>query len=396
MTTYFSGRIGLAMILTAFGVPQLSYAQQSEASSAEEMRALKQRVLELEETLNERLNAVADAVEAQQNDAAPNKVHIGGYGEMQYHNREIEGEDIRELNLRRMVLFFGYDFSENARFVSEFEVENALVSAGSRGAVEIEQAYIELDLKNNMHLKTGVMLMPIGIVNETHEPPTFYGVDRPIIETTIIPTTWFSAGLSFTHNLRGGFSYDLLVTEGLKTDDPNSNPAADPFDLKAGKQKASFADAFDLAVTGRLRYRGASGLELAIYSQFQPDLDQSAEISYAESATLIGGHAIYQLGDVTAKALYARWDVEGDDAAQAGKDIQDGGYLEFAWQPMEQWGFFVRQSAWTQQKNIDNAQTNIGANFYPHQDIVFKLDIQTQNDEAGNSDGFSLGVGYQF
>ena len=357
---------------------------------------LEQRIAELEAMLNSRLDALADTVDAQ-SDAGGKNVHIGGYGELHYNHLDANGEDQRLLDLHRMVLFFGYDYSDRVRFVSEFEVEHTLVSGGSEfGAVEIEQAYIEIDVLANMQFRTGVMLMPLGIVNETHEPPTFYGVERPVIETSIIPSTWYSAGISLSQSLDSGLSYDLLVTEGLKTEDPTTNDEADPFYLKGGKQKASYSDAFNLALTGRVRYRGIPGLELAAYAQYQPDLDQSAETSYAESATLAGGHVIYQLAPITLTALYARWDVAGDEAKAAGKDVQDGGYLEASWKAQENWGLFVRHSVWSEEKDESAAQSDLGVNYYPHPDVVFKADYQLQNDDAGNTDGFNLGMGYQF
>jgi hypothetical protein len=357
---------------------------------------LEQRIAELEAMLNSRLDALADTVDAQ-SDAGGKNVHIGGYGELHYNHLDANGEDQRLLDLHRMVLFFGYDYSDRVRFVSEFEVEHTLVSGGSEfGAVEIEQAYVEIDVLANMQFRTGVMLMPLGIVNETHEPPTFYGVERPVIETSIIPSTWYSAGISLSQSLDSGLSYDLLVTEGLKTEDPTTNDEADPFYLKGGKQKASYSDAFNLALTGRVRYRGIPGLELAAYAQYQPDLDQSAETSYAESATLAGGHVIYQLAPITLTALYARWDVAGDEAKAAGKDVQDGGYLEASWKAQENWGLFVRHSVWSEEKDESAAQSDLGVNYYPHPDVVFKADYQLQNDDAGNTDGFNLGMGYQF
>lgn len=359
----------------------------------ETIRALQQQVQEL----SEQLNSLADVVEEkQETSSAKKQVHIGGYGELHYANTDINGTDHRELDFHRMVLFFGYDFNDKARFVTEFEVEHIIASGGSRGAVELEQAYVEMDLRPNMHLQTGAMLMPIGIINETHEPPTFYGVERPIVETTIIPTTWWSTGMNFIHKLDNGIRYDIMIHEGLKTDDPSVNSTNDPFDLKAGKQKGSFASAFDLAVTGRIRYTGVPGLELAGYAQYQPDLDQSAAESYAEGATLLGGHVIYQWKDVTTKALYAHWDLDGDQAKAAGKDVQDGGYVELSWKPVPKWGVFARQSNWSQEADVDASQTDVGFNYWPYEDIVFKADYQMQNDDAGNEDGFHLGFGYQF
>ena len=349
-------------------------------------------------SLEEKVEILSQVIEQQgdQTDNESSRFHFGGYGEMKYSNLDADGTDDITLDFHRFVIFYGYEFNDTTRFVSEFEIEHIIASDGSRGAVEIEQAYLEFDLQANLFLKTGVMLMPVGIINETHEPPTFYGVDRPIIETTIIPSTWWSGGVQVTHQLASGFSYDLMITEGLETEDPSTSLAADPFDIKGGKQKTSFADAHDLAITGRVKYTGVAGLELAAYAQYQPDLDQSAEISYADSATLVGGHGIYQFSDFTATALYARWTLDGDDAAAAGKDVQDGGYLELSYRPSRQWGVFVRQSEWSQQTDEDNSQTNVGMNYWPIDDIVFKVDVQSQNQDAGNADGFKLGMGYQF
>ncbi|MCG8488462.1 MAG: hypothetical protein MI756_13405 [Chromatiales bacterium] len=352
-----------------------------------EIDALRERINQLEENLE----TMADSVENQQMEQSiSNQVHLGGYGEMHYNYLDVDGVDERELDFHRFVIFFGYDFSDSIRFVSELEVEHIIASASKRGAVELEQAFIEFDIYEGLQAQAGAILMPIGIINETHEPPTFYGVERPVVETTIIPTTWWSNGINLVYRTENAIRFDLMISEGLKTSE------SDPFNLKGGKQKGSFADAFDMALTGRVVYTGIAGLELAGYAQYQPDLDQSAEASYAEEATLVGGHIIYQLGDFTAKGLYARWDLGGDAAEQAGKDVQDGGYLELSWRPIDAWGFFVRQSAWSQEAEVDAAQTDFGLNYYPHSDVVLKFDYQLQNDDAGNSDGFNLGLGYQF
>lgn len=375
--------IALATAITAVNV---------QAQDSAKIQQMEERIAELENSLN----AVADAVESNNANQQQSKVHIGGYGELHYNNLDVGGTDKQELDLHRIVFFIGYDFSDKVRLVTETEIEHAIAGEGKRGEVEIEQAYVEIDLKENMHFRSGMMLMPIGIINETHEPTTFYGVERPVIESTIIPSTWYVTGASFTHQLDNGVSYDLLITEGLKTADPTADPNADPFYLKGGKQKGSKAAAYDLATTARIVYRGIAGVEAAAYVQYQPDLDQSAEISYAESATLAGGHLIYQWNTLTAKALYTRWDLDGDAAADAGKEVQDGGYLEANWKASRHWGVFVRQSAWSQQEGVDATQTDFGVNYYPIDNVVFKADYQIQNDDAGDAKGFNLGVGYQF
>jgi hypothetical protein len=294
------------------------------------------------------------------------------------------------------VLFFGYDFDASTRFVSELEVEHVIVSNGERGAVELEQAYLEFDLDHDATLRTGLILMPIGIINETHEPVFFYGVERPVIETTIIPTTWWSGGVQYSQRFASGISYDLMLSEGLKTPDPAATVNADPFDPRLGKQKTSFAAAHDLALTARLRYTGIAGVELATYTQYQPDLDQSAVVSYADAATLLGGHGIFRFDAVTFTALYARWDLDGVAAATAGKDVQDGVYAELSYRYSTTLGVFTRASDWSQQSAESKQQLNVGFNYWPRENIVYKFDLQSQNIDAGNQDGFFLGMGYDF
>ena len=392
-TPFALSALTLALMTAPAMAAETTSSTDTETSSMAEMQ---QRMDALEARFEAQINALADELEASRSENTGKQVHFGGYGELHYRNLDDNGEDVRELDFHRWVLFIGYDFSDRMRLVSEFELEHA-ISPGSEGngAVELEQAYIEYDLTGNMQLRGGIMLTPVGIINETHEPPTFYGVERPIIETTIIPTTWYVSGVMFSHQVGAGWSYDVMVSEGLKTDE------TDPYYLKGGKQKSSYADAFDLATTVRVNYRGLPGLELSGYAQYQPDIDQSARESYADSATLIGGHVIYQLGDFTTKALYARWDVNGDGAALAEQDVQEGGYVELSYKPGDSWGVFARQSGWTQTTDLMANQIDFGVNYYPHPDVVLKADYQIQNDDANDEDsldgdGFNLGIGYQF
>ncbi|MDO6681893.1 MULTISPECIES: porin [unclassified Oceanobacter] len=381
-------------VIAATGLVTPAYAADDQQDT---IRQLEQRIQQLEESLNGRMEMMADAIDAQQQTSSHSNIHFGGYGELNYHNLSVDGTDDKQLDFRRWVLFVGYDFSDRVHFHSEFEVEHTVVpGSDGEGAVELEQAFLQVDLSDTQQVKTGIQLVPVGIVNETHEPTTYYGVERPVLETTIVPTTWYVGGIMYSQQFSSGLSYDVMLSEGMKTDDPSTDSDADPFDLKAGKQKTSNADAFDLATTVRVRYTGVSGLELAAYAQYQPDLDQSAVESYADSATLLGAHLVYQLNDVTLKGMYARWDLAGDDAKEAGKQVQDGGQLEVSWKALPSVGVFARQTAWSQEEGVDKIQTNAGVNYYPVDQVVFKFDYQLQNEAAGNTDGFYLGMGYHF
>lgn len=359
--------------------------------------------------LEEQIAALAEAMD-ETSSQQTSKTTFGGYGELKYHSNSINGTGFahldaedeqkdgnKDIDATRFVLFIGHEFTNKIHLHSEFEVEHAVSGAGKRGIVEMEQMFIDFKLRPNLNLKTGMMLMPIGITNETHEPPTFYGVDRPIVEKTIIPTTWWSTGVMASYQHSSGIAADYMIHEGLaisetwRDDNPN-----DVYNIRKSKSKSSYAPAYDLAHTVRLSYTGTAGLNVTLYGQYQPDMDQSAEDSYAEDAMMLGGHVIYQWRDLKLTGLYAQWTLNGDDAKTAKQDHQYGHYVEASYRLSPSYGVFARNSEWSMHKDSTRQQLNYGASFWPHEDIVFKFDIQEQNNDAGNLDGFSIGMGYQF
>ncbi|OUR68170.1 porin, partial [Cycloclasticus sp. 46_83_sub15_T18] len=117
------------------------------------------------------------------------KTTIGGYGELHYNNLSGKGgaSDKDAIDFHRFVLFFGHEFSDDIRFFSELELEHSIAGDGKDGEVELEQAYIDFDLNDQHTARAGLFLLPVGIINETHEPPTFYGTERNPVEKNIIP-----------------------------------------------------------------------------------------------------------------------------------------------------------------------------------------------------------------
>lgn len=319
---------------------------------------------------------------------------VGGYGELHYNNLEGKGgaSDKNEIDFHRAILFLGHEFNENIRFFSEIEYEHANTEAN--GVVELEQGFLEFDLSESARARAGMLLVPVGILNETHEPPAFYGVERNPVETNIIPTTWAVGGASLFGELGQGFSYDLAIHEGLNTS------AADNYLVRAGRQGTSEAKASDLAYTARLKWTGMPGVELAASWNRQTDLTQGTD-SAAGSANLYETHGIFTRGPFALKALYAQWNLSGSGPASIGADNQSGWYIEPAYKLNDQWGLFARYNQWDNQAGDSTAsekqQTDIGVNFWPHPDVVLKADYQIQdNDNGNNQDGFNLGVGYQF
>ena len=145
---------------------------------------------------NEKAEILAENIDSQPVMAEP-ATKLGGYGELHVNmlENQLTGEESNILDLHRFVLFLQHDFTDRLRFNAELEIEHALSGGDAPGEVELEQAYIEYDWAQRHSLKAGVFLVPVGILNETHEPPTFYGVERNPVEKNIIPTTWGEGGL---------------------------------------------------------------------------------------------------------------------------------------------------------------------------------------------------------
>lgn len=342
------------------------------------------------------------------------RTNIGGYGELHYNNIK-DGDD--EIDFHRFVLFISHDFNENLRFFSEFELEHSIAGEGKNGEIELEQAYIEYDINDSLQAKGGLFLVPVGIINETHEPPAFYGVERNNVEKNIIPATWWEAGAAINGYNENGLSWDFAVHSGLNINiDGDGTAAADASctavglatgngcstTIRGGRQKVSEANANDPATTARVRYTGVNGLNIAATVQYQSDVAQGDDPAGDASAVLIQAHAIYQVGNTTLTGLYAAWDIDSATFEAAGANEQTGYYLEAAQKVSETVGLFARFEEWDNKagdtaESADNQQT-IGINYWPHENVVLKADIFIQEDLATNveKEGFNLGIGYQF
>ncbi len=318
------------------------------------------------------------------------KTTVGGYGELHYNNLDSK----KEADLHRVILFLGHRFSDRITFFSELEVEHAQAGEGkSGGEVAMEQAYLNFAMTDYLAINTGVLLTPVGILNEVHEPPTFYGVERNPVETNIIPTTWREAGIGISGKIVPGLGYDLMATSGLKVDSSYS--------IRGGRQNGRTAVANDLAYTARMKWTRVPGVELAMAYQHQSDITQSTGGLQPVSAGLAEGHVIVGKGPLTVKALYAQWNLDGAGPAANGKDRQYGWYVEPSFKITPAIGVFARYNVWDNQAGnagtapTKKTQSEVGVNYWPHQNVVVKFDVMKQN-EAANDQGFNLGVGYMF
>lgn len=372
--------------------------QQLDATNAS-LQALRQQVEAnalASEAANEKAEILADNIESQPA-VAQSATSLGGYGELHFNMLEDQTSDAEknEVDFHRFVLFLDHEFNDRLRFVSELEVEHALSGDGQPGEVELEQAYVEYDWADKHSLKAGLFLVPVGIINETHEPPTFFGVERNPVESRIIPTTWWEAGIAFTGSFVDAWRYDFALHSGLDTS-ADSN-----YSIRSGRQKVAKAGFDSQASTARLRWLGVPGLEVSASVQYQDDMTQESD-PLAGGAWLYSTHLAWQYHGFGLRALYARWDLDGEGPAAVGADRQEGWYVEPSWRFSEQWGVFARYNRWDNQAgnggDSEYAQTDLGVNYWPHPNVVFKFDYQDQDSPAGKAewDGWNLGVGYMF
>jgi len=381
---------------------QMTEVQAQNKQLQTENENLKNKVEATEQVALEASEAV-EAVAVATEEAVKNvsligdKTTIGGYGELHYNNLNDQhgNADKDEVDFHRFVLFFGHEFSDDLRFFSELELEHSIAGDGKNGEIELEQAYIEYDINEQHRVTGGLFLTPVGIINETHEPPTFYGTERNPVEKNIIPATWWAAGAMFSGELAEGFSYDVAATSGLNT------TAGKNYKIRNGRQKVSQARAKDFAYTGRLKWTAIPGVELAATVQYQEDITQSLD-STAGSATLFEAHAVIARGDFGLRALYATWDLDGSGPKSVGADEQTGWYIEPSYRINNNFGIFARFNEWDNaagnSADSEYQQIDLGVNWWPHKDVVIKLDYQDQDAPKGKTelDGFNVGLGYQF
>jgi hypothetical protein len=187
--------------------------------------------------------------------AFPTTGPLSGY--MDFHFNKPDQEP-GVIDFHRFVLLLNHGFTSRLRFVGELEIEHAFVEGLEEGGeLELEQAYIDFLLSRSFNLRAGMLLMPVGIINERHEPPVYNGVERPFVDTFIIPTTWFEAGVGAHGDVGHGIRYRGYITAPL-----NSLEFTAEAGIGGSSQHGAEANLRNVAYTGRIEYLGIRGLTL--------------------------------------------------------------------------------------------------------------------------------------
>lgn len=362
-------------------------------------------------------------------------VSLGGYGEMLYENFAAEREDgvaqftPDQIDFLRAITYVGYKFSDRIVFNSELEFEHA--TTGKRGSVSVEFAYLDYLARPELNVRAGMVLPPMGFINELHEPPTYLGARRPDVEQRILPSTWRTNGLGVFGEHASGLSYRAYLVEGFRGV-ANAGQSIRGFTagdgVREARQSGSFSRVEQWGLTGLLEYaRGGFRAGISGFSGGAAQGDTTAAgDSFTGRTELWEAHGEYKGHGLTVRALYARGSIDEAERFNERNGVAPGsnasvGSRLYGWygeagydvlrllSPGSEWNVvpYVRYERYDTQDEVpagyaanpanDRTVVTAGAAMYPHPQVVVKLDQQWRSNEAETGqDQFNVAIGYLF
>jgi hypothetical protein len=351
----------------------------------------------------------------------PRGVSIAGYGEMLYENFDqtdqsgSEADKVSRLDFLRAILYTGYRFNDRFLFNSEIEFEHS--STSKSGSASVEFAYLEYLINDNLSARGGLLLLPMGLVNEFHEPNVFLGAIRPQTEKRIIPTTWRENGAGIVGSY-GPLNFRTYVVNGFDADGFSSDG------FRGGRQKGSKAKAANMAIVARADLTPTPGVFFggSVYRGGSAQGLQFGEQDLRGMTTI---------GEVHGQAQFKGWDLRGliaysylDDATALNLALerpQDspiaetmaGGYLQVGYNLLSRYHESMGLSPYYRFERLDTQRTvpqgffadptkdrnfhTFGIEFRPIYNIVIKSDYQwTRNALETGLNQFNIALGYSF
>ena len=240
-------------------------------------------------------------------------VTMGAYGEMLYNQPE---GDNGELDVQRLVLLMGYRFNDKTQFVTEIEIEHV-------EEIFVEQAFVNYNIASNVNLRGGLMLVPMGIVNEFHEPTTFNGTERPAMDNVIVPTTWRELGIGVSGRFDNiSLGYQAYLFNGFKSTEANGAGGVSGFlkgsnGLRGGRQKGIKSTVDSPTLSTKLDYYGLPGLRLGLSTYFGKT--QAAD----DVETIDGANIGISMIGLDARYAYERFTARGQFIHASLSDTED-------------------------------------------------------------------------
>ena len=341
---------------------------------------------------------------------------IGGYAEAHYNRAT--GKNAK-LDVHRMVMLLGYKFNERTQFITEVEFEHVK-------EVYIEQAFLQYSLNDNVNVRAGLMLVPMGIVNEYHEPTTFNGVERPSMDKAIVPTTWREIGLGISGKYNeASLRYQAYMFNGF-TSNNGGKLLGGSNGLRNGRQKGAESTMNNINFAGKLDYYGLPGLRLGLSGYFGRTQSEKAieDVAGADvGVAMIGFDARYAYKRFTARGQFITANITDSKEYNAyynvttgdelGSKLQ-GWYVEGAYNLLSQEKEqklvgFVRYEDFNTHASVaqginknlkyDRNEVTLGLTYTVAPGAAFKADYQFKNTAVAGSKAvkqLNLGFGIWF
>jgi len=346
-----------------------------------------------------------------------NPLSIGGYGEMYYANPE--GSD-DYADVYRFITYFGYKFSDNVILNAEIEFEHG-ANAEDGGEVVIEFMYLDFLGTEAFNGRVGHVLVPMGLVNLRHEPTLFNAVQRPEVETQLIPSTWHENGALLYGRFGDiGLEYTAGVVNALNMN-TNAAKTADGGWIREARQQAYAKAAFAPAFVGRLDYKGINGLLVGASLYYGTGSNiKDGENNHGEVAADVSGtnvtmfdvHASYENGPFKASGLYTQTNLDGAEKfSPEAVEKASGYYVTAAYDVGSLAGIDYKVPVFAQYENYNPVEstvdglnedkyktekTTIGLNFFPLDQAVLKVDYAFKKVNNIDENIFSMGLGFIF
>ncbi|MGB5436266.1 MAG: hypothetical protein WBM98_10285 [Maribacter sp.] len=343
-------------------------------------------------------------------------VTMGAYGEMLYNQ---PNGDNGELDVQRLVLLVGYRFNDKTQFVTEIELEHV-------DEIFVEQAFVNYNIGNNVNLRGGLMLVPMGIINEFHEPTTFNGTERPELDNVIVPTTWRELGIGVNGRFNEiSLGYQAYLFNGFKStlgdgEGGISGVLRGSDGLRGGRQKGIKSTIDSPTFSTKLDYYGIPGLRFGLSTYFGKT-QAADDIENIEGAnigiSMVGLDARYAYDRFTARGQFIYASLTDTEAyntltgADLGSALQ-GWYVEGAFNILpiqnEQKLFaFARYETYdthadtagslADNEAYDRTDITTGLTYHLAPGVVLKGDYQFRSNSADTNDvkdrlNFGIGV----
>ncbi len=357
---------------------------------------------------------------------APGGLSLGGYGEMVYQSfvDDANGKS-DQADALRLVSYIGYKLSDNILFNSEIELEHGNTTAmggdssADEGKVAIEFAYMDFLLEKEFNVRAGSVLIPMGFINEIHEPTYFFGVLRPDVERTLIPSTWNEMGLGFFGQAEaaGTLEYRSYLVNGLRASRFRDSG------IRGGRQSGNRALFEDIAWTSRLDYSPSFAPGLLVGGSFWIGNSGQNEDFNGETPnvrTVIGeAHAQYRYRQLSLRALGTWTSIDDTEilSAALGETIgsrQNAWYVEAGYDILPYLVSGTRQSltpfvryeqldtqagvpaGFARNASRDRQVYTVGVSYAPLDKVVIKADYKNYTTDGTNPSADEVALGFGF